>query len=100
MKSTSDIRKKLAAAEPRHPKDRSRTMKKRCECCDQPGDLAPFPVPFPVGGITEALMCEACRNGDPLARFMEFVMVPRGAIKIVGKTPNGKNIYKEVSRHN
>jgi hypothetical protein len=97
MKSTSETRKKLAAAEPRHPKDRSRTMKKRCECCDQPGDLAPFPVPFPIGGITEALMCEACRNGDPLERFMELVMVARGVIKIVGKTRNGKNIYKGVS---
>ena len=98
MKSTSEIRKKLAAiAEPRHPKDRSRTIKNRCECCEKPGDLAPFPAPLPVGGVTEVLMCEACRNGDPLERFMELVMVARGVIKIVGKTRNGKNIYKGVS---
>jgi hypothetical protein len=100
MKSTSEIRKKLAAAEPRHPKDRSRTIKNRCECCEQPGDLAPFPAPLPVGGVTEVLMCEACRNGNPLERFLELVMVPTGVLQIIGKTRNGKNIYKKVGRYN
>jgi hypothetical protein len=75
-------------------------MKKRCECCDQPGELALFPPPVPADSVSEILMCEACRNGDALERFLEFVMVPAGIIKKTGKTRDGKNVYRAVHRDN
>jgi hypothetical protein len=69
------------------------TMNGKCECCDQQGVLERFPAPV---GISEIMMCEACRNGDALDRYMEFVMVPTGTIRKTGRRRRGKNIYESL----
>ena len=64
-------------------------MKGECEVCAQQGELEMFPVPVMVDSISEAMMCEACRNGDAMERWLELVLVPKGVIKIVGKARDG-----------
>jgi hypothetical protein len=71
-------------------------MKGKCECCTQLGELERFPAPLPAGRSIEVMMCEPCRNGDPIERFMEFVMVPMGVLRKTGRRRNGKNIYKSL----
>ena len=71
-------------------------MKGKCGCCTQLGELERFPVPLPAGGSIEVMMCESCRNGDPIERFMEFVMVPMGVLRKTGERRNGKDLYESL----
>jgi hypothetical protein len=58
------------------------------------GQLKRFPAPLPGGDSIEVMMCESCRNGDPIERFMEFVLVPMGVLRKTGLQKNGKDLYE------
>jgi hypothetical protein len=73
-------------------------MTKLCECCNQPGELARFPAPVALGGISELMMCEACCDGNPLERFLEYVAVPKGIIKLAGVDTQGRKVWRSMDK--
>jgi hypothetical protein len=75
-------------------------MKGKCGCCTQLGELERFPAPLPAGGSIEVMMCESCRNGDPIERFLEFVLVPKGLVRKTGEQRNGHDVYQAVPTMN